>query len=349
MTEDYTTVIELHKLLNNDKSELEKFKQLASQNGWCFVNIPDEYTTNVKEVLYDAESFFEQPEENKSEYSFEPHYGYTKSVYKQGFRMLTGPYLEKMPIPHPSFIKVAQSMDRLAKDILACIQEHLFNKKDYEPGYDIPMAAQPKQGMIMKVLSKLTNSQIRDYGMLDIVEYRDMPDSDLNVAEHVDPGLFSISLKSTKPGLQMYHPATHSWVDVPVDQPVLWFGMAAIDLSHTRVRDGYHRVANIAESNRKTLWYEVCTFKQVWNNSVRYHGKFQRLAPLSADQRVVIVNNKTYILPRNATVGHVYNEIEKRDGLPPTKRSPIIMYGDNSLPMSTPLSSIPDDAVLRLR
>lgn len=71
-------------------------------------------------------------------------------------------------------------------------------------------------------LTLLANAKYSGYGMLDIVEYynndnNDLIDKKIVVDSHGDPGLFSISLGSTSPGLSMHDPQTKKWVPVPTD------------------------------------------------------------------------------------------------------------------------------------
>jgi hypothetical protein len=71
-------------------------------------------------------------------------------------------------------------------------------------------------------LTLLAKAKYSGYGMLDIVEYFNNDDNDLIdkktvVDSHGDPGLFSISLGSTNPGLSMRDPVTKQWIHVPID------------------------------------------------------------------------------------------------------------------------------------
>jgi hypothetical protein len=63
--------------------------------------------------------------------------------------------------------------------------------------------------------------------MVDIVSYfnkRPQVGSDLNVAQHFDPGLISLNILSTLPGLQFL--AGEEWIDIPQqsNMGVLWLG-----------------------------------------------------------------------------------------------------------------------------
>lgn len=89
--------------------------------------------------------------------------------------------------------------------------------------------------------------------MFDIVHYFNTEDSrpedvDENVAAHSDPGVFSLSLKSTAPGLQLFDPETNAWIDCPLDVAVLWCG-SAVKTLNPDMPLGLHRVVR-AETPR---------------------------------------------------------------------------------------------------
>ncbi len=87
------------------------------------------------------------------------------------------------------------------------------------------------------------NRNEKKYGMLDCVRYfkkYDMPILDTEtqqseVEEHVDPGLFSISLVSDAAGLELKD-AHGQWVPVPIDIPqlgVIWNGLLASEIGQS--------------------------------------------------------------------------------------------------------------------
>eukprot|EP01052_Picozoa_sp_SAG31_P007113 SAG31_NODE_335_length_17509_cov_7.127972_15_plen_160_part_00 len=107
----------------------------------------------------------------------------------------------------------------------------------------------------------------KGFGLLDVVRYNGSPQEAsvdakaMQVAEHGDPGLFALSVFSSTDGLELYDPATNSWISPPSGLGILWLGVAAEEVSGGRVKPGLHRVRQGLEQ-RQTIWYEVCTQDQ---------------------------------------------------------------------------------------
>ncbi len=76
----------------------------------------------------------------------------------------------------------------------------------------------------------------------------------------------SISILSTHEGLQLKNMMNNEWIYGPLDPNigVIWLGEAASRITQNRLKPGIHRVTYPQEEKcRLTIWYEVCTIKQL--------------------------------------------------------------------------------------
>ena len=99
--------------------------------------------------------------------------------------------------------------------------------------------------------------------MLDIVRYYN--ETPYAVQEHIDPGLFSISLFSDEEGLELKD-ENGIWQPIPHSQQpigVLWNGLKAMESKKANLKGGWHRVKYAKGKLRITTWYEVCANTQV--------------------------------------------------------------------------------------
>lgn len=85
---------------------------------------------------------------------------------------------------------------------------------------------------------------------------------ELNCEEHIDPGLLSLHLKSTQPGLQLKD-EYGNWIDClnNKDIAIIWTGDMACKIN-PEIHPGIHRVINIDNMPRIGMWYEICIKEQ---------------------------------------------------------------------------------------
>jgi len=168
--------------------------------------------------------------------------------------------------------------------------------------------------------------------MADIVEYKYDPNFPMNCSSHVDPGLLSISLFSTAPGLQFFDPTPNDWIPIPHDKNlgVIWCGDAATRASNGKIKSGIHRVQLDSTATRRvTMWYEMCTSTQLPSSFLDYQ-KFT-LTPTNSSPptvtgsffiRAKTLTGKTIILTRlskSSTIWNVKERIQDVEGIPPAK------------------------------
>ena len=100
--------------------------------------------------------------------------------------------------------------------------------------------------------------------MFDIAKYYNNCNRIINCNEHYDPGLLSLSLRSTQPGLQLKD-EFGKWIIPPHrnDVAILWTGDMANKINPI-LKKGIHRVIrpNGLDKPRISIWYEICIEKQ---------------------------------------------------------------------------------------
>jgi ubiquitin-like protein Nedd8 len=319
--------IDLQKVVDGDETTILHFRQLLSIRGWCFVEVPLALPKIAKSTLERAEEFFKLTNEEKSKYKLPTNFGYVSNKSKQVYRALTGPLLVELDLPEQlkdCITALAFKLDQMCLQIIDKISVPFFGRQLNPSNNNLTLLAKAKYS---------------GYGMLDIVEYFNNDDNDLIdkktvVDSHGDPGLFSISLGSTNPGLSMRDPVTKQWIHVPIDKCVLWCGSAAQELMNYSdsanlglLQVGMHRVEKSENGPRRTLWYEVCTKYQV-PKAIHFYG--MKATPPVVDPQtdsVVRVNMKTLMGEivvlelRGSDVVYKMKELmQDKKGFPPEKQ-----------------------------
>jgi len=126
--------------------------------------------------------------------------------------------------------------------------------------------------------------------MFDVVKYTtNKINREFLVEDHVDPGLFSFSLFSNAPGLEMLELETKEWIPIPPNYGVIWCGLAAIEVSERTLQGGYHRVKTYMEYPRITCWYEVCVESQLLKENFIHGLKKKEMS--NEDDKILISTN----------------------------------------------------------
>ena len=245
-------VIPLTDILKNDKSALITFSDELKKRGYVFVKLSPELIEQVDTCMKLAETFFKAPLPNKKVFKKEPIFGYFAVNHKESFRFLTGTRIkeQKMPGYFEDIKTLIYTMDQIMFTLSILCSPYLFpNLTDKAKELDIPL---------FNVGS--------GWGMFDIAKYHnDGTREALNCKEHFDPGLLSISLRSSEPGLQLKDEFGR-WIKVPENNSiaVIWAGDAATKIN-PKIKHGIHRVVNpITNINkpRISMWHEICTASQ---------------------------------------------------------------------------------------
>lgn len=267
-------VIDLNKILSSsDGAEIRQMQNQLEINGWCFVRLPSEVIPNAE--LIRALTYYFERDKLKTKYSQSvPIYGYSAVDHKEGVKLLTGSHygmfankgLIQRDLVNP-LNYLSQALDAVTKRLVDVLDQHCVFQSQPSLASLIEQADMPWAD--------------GHFGMLDVVSYfnrksgvqqpqNGQSTDEVNCVAHYDPGLLSISILSTREGLQLKDLATDQWVDGPLDPNigVIWLGEAAARVSQNRLKPGIHRVVYPQSAGpRLTVWYELCTVAQLANLS----------------------------------------------------------------------------------
>ncbi|KAL9648179.1 hypothetical protein ABK040_009183 [Willaertia magna] len=311
-------------------TDLSLIKENLEKRGWIFIQLPAEIIElstecilQFKELLQNNLQF--QKINNLQKDNFLNNYfGFIKNNIKEGFRMLTGTFLQKslqkslQNNENKNFIekliKLGNLLDNLSINFMKNYCKDIFNISFNElcqlniyPLFTTENNKNNQQQLLQKntennICDNYNNNFCKDYckdfnnehfSLLDIAKYTKTKDKSIIVHEHSDPGLFSFSLQSTQPGLQLFDPINKEWINVPNNISVLWCGLTANEITNGKISCGFHRVIqsnntlqqldnNVQQNNcnennyynnfimnnfleRITMWYEVCAKEQISN------------------------------------------------------------------------------------
>lgn len=241
-------VIPLDRILQNDKKALIIISGELKTRGYTFIRLTPELIEQINICMPIIDKFFSEPVNYKKLYVKPPIFGYFNVQHKESFRLLTGARLSEHKLPY-NFDKIknlVQTLDQLMHSLALICSPVLFpNLMSKAKELNIPLFNMQKQ-----------------WGMFDIAKYHNTGlRSELNCKEHFDPGLLSLSIRSTEPGLQLKDEFGR-WIKVPNDDAiaVLWAGKAANDIN-SNIKAGIHRVVN-NDKPRIGIWYEISTAEQ---------------------------------------------------------------------------------------
>lgn len=253
MTDSYQ-IIPLKYILQNDKGAISAIGTNLEKRGYAFIRLDPTLVTELNTCVSIAEKFFVQSINYKKKFVKEPIFGYFGVNHKESFRFLTGFRLREHIIPDnfDPIRKLIKTIDQIMYLMVLLCAPVLFPNviaNAQKLKFDIPLLQEDQP-----------------WGMFDIAKYHnDGTRISLNCAEHFDPGLLSLSLRSTAPGLQLKD-ENNNWI-APPDDPsigIIWAGKVAQEIN-PKIKLGIHRVVNptkLPSKPRISMWYEVCISKQ---------------------------------------------------------------------------------------
>lgn len=247
-------VFSLNSLLSNHDVTLEKMSDALKKRGFTFVRLPDTLVKLIDHVQNIVEKFFTRDKRFKDMFYKEPIFGYFDVKHKESFRILTGKRIDEQvyPLEFKSVIDLVKLMDRLMYKISLIFAPYLFPN------------IQNIQNMTKKYHIPLFNDE-NPWGMFDVTQYHnDGKRKEMNCKEHADPGLLSMHLRSTEPGLQLKD-EYGNWYSPKNDKNIgiIWAGHIANKIN-PKIKPGFHRVINPinVKKPRFAMWYEICTEEQ---------------------------------------------------------------------------------------
>ena len=245
-------VVPLTLILQNDKEAIKTLSDELKTRGYTFVKLSPELVNQVDVCMGIIEAFFARYIDYKKAFFKAPIFGYFGVDHKESFRFLTGSRLseQKLPTGFDEIKNLIHTIDQIMFTVTLLCSPVLFpNIMAKAKELDIPLFNLKKQ-----------------WGMFDIAKYyNDGTRSELNCKEHFDPGLLSISLRSTEPGLQLKD-EFGKWIKAPTDKTIaiIWAGDAATKIN-PNVKHGVHRVINpptvpgdlSKPKPRISMWHEI--------------------------------------------------------------------------------------------
>lgn len=268
-----SSVIDLAQAWCGAGQALNQLSLELQTNGWAFVRLTDHLTVQLAALCPSLQAFFATSNALKEKYCDKlvkssndldgAVYGYNRSgTRKEGLRLLTGTRLQDRWLPpecKEGLRLMVNQLDELMIAVCESLVPALFGGVSAEA-----LAEEFHIPLLRKGIKDKSNAPgSGQFGMLDVVQYLNqaVPDNGLNCASHYDPGLFSLSVLSTQPGLQLQK-ASGEWVDGPVgvqDVGVIWAGELAAVASKGRIKPGVHRVVYPsagAAPPRLAMWLE---------------------------------------------------------------------------------------------
>ena len=244
-------IIPLTSILQDNQTAINAFASDLQKRGFAFVKLGPNLVNQIDLCMLIMEQFFSQQVEYKKKFVKEPIFGYFGVEHKESFRILTGSRLSEHKFPDnfdrvQNLIKI---IDRIMHSLVLLCSPVLFpNVITEAKNLDIPLLNTDKS-----------------WGMFDIAKYHnDGTRTKMNCEEHFDPGLLSLSLRSTEPGLQLKDEFGR-WIIPPNDKTIaiIWAGKAAT-LINPKIKSGVHRVVNPIKPGipRISMWHEICTAAQ---------------------------------------------------------------------------------------
>lgn len=280
-------------LEGNDNAIKNICKSLINR-GYAFIILPDFLIKEIDNLMVIINNFFDKELEYKTPFFKKPMFGYFDVGHKESFRLFTGSRIQENIYPY-QFDKIqnfAQYIDKIMYSLSLLLSPYIFpNLINKSKELDIPF---------------FNGSQ--SWAMFDITKYyNDGSRKEINCLEHYDPGLLSLSLRSTEPGLQLKN-EHGNWINAPTNKNIamLWAGNAATQIN-PKIKPGIHRVINpvadplnnvIKKNPRIAIWYEICAsyqeHKELLNDKTEKARKLEDLTGIPMSKSGIPMSKKSY-------------------------------------------------------
>jgi hypothetical protein len=332
-------MLSLAQLCAGNQEALDAFERSLIERGWCFAEMDEELTKLTSAATAPLDAYFLS---NPNSYDHRLlTLGFQHNHDKLSLRWLSGNQLNDALVPKQlqSFIfPLTQRLD----DICLNLVEKLFVGDAYPSlsalgeKFELPLLRSEGEARfaLFDVARYISGEKVEAKASED-------PSTRLSCAEHHDPGLLSISVLSTRPGLQLFDPVANAWIDGPSEPGnvcVIWLGQAAVDASNSKFRNGIHRVKmqsddDMKQAPRMAMWVEVCTGNQIleghynrfFSSSVKNSLEFAK-----ADKLKITSFGDEYIVPvQNGDLIAALRLVEKVQGIPMSKIMKVPVYNDD--------------------
>ena len=304
----------LTSIIQHDKIAVNRVSESLQVRGYAFIQLPNDLIKQIDSCLIAIESFFSNHVEYKKKFFKAPIFGYFSVSHKESFRMLTGSRLQEHKFPQ-NFNEVknlVHTIDQLMYSLTLSLSPSLFPKLlESTKKLDIPFFEMGKSWGA--------------WGMFDIAKYHnDGKRKSINCAEHYDPGLLSMSLRSTEPGLELKD-EFGKWIKAPANKniAVLWAGKAASDIN-PKIKLGIHRVVNplVFGKPRIAIWHEICTAAQEHKELLKKKPNTSISKSIKFEDSTGIPMSKSISPSITRTSKHSPEKFEDVTGIPMSKSAP---------------------------
>lgn len=253
-------------------------------------------------------------------------YGYNISPeHKEGLRFLSGTKFDSKLVPQscdPELSKLVSELDDAIINLTTSLSPTVFGLTIEELAKKYPLPLLNKK--------QKSDEKLQSFGMIDIAYYLNKKplEDGLNCVAHTDPGLFSLNILNTQPGLQFQN-HEKKWIDGPVGDKigVLWTGDLAPIASKEKIPKCYHRVTFPSVSKgevapRMSIWIELCT-------------KDQELDQAEKMLSLVAAKDGELSLPSVQLAPLVHTSNKNDNKLSTSNKSPKRKDGPNGSPMAS--------------
>ena len=246
-------LVTLLSILEGNNNASKNICESLTKRGYAFIILPDYLVKEIDDLLIVINEFFNKTQQYKNQFFKKPIFGYFGVGHKESFRIFTGTRMKEhmFPLTFDKLQDFVRYIDKIMYSIALLLSPYIFpNLMNKSKELDIPLFNVNKT-----------------WGMFDVTKYyNDGTRKELNCLEHYDPGLLSLSLRSTESGLQLKD-EHGKWINAPTNKniAILWTGKAAIQIN-PKLKPGIHRVINptigTLANPRIAIWYEICTSYQ---------------------------------------------------------------------------------------
>ena len=177
-------IIPLTNIFEKNNTSIMHIINSFMTRGYAFIRLPQILITLIDNCIDPINNFFNLSQQAKKMYFKKPIFGYFSVDHKESFRLLTGSRLKEhlLPKQFDHIIKLSKIMDEYMHKLVKIFEPYIFpNLSNYN--HDIPL---------------VNNNDDNKWAMFDITKYyNNNIRIDHNCKEHFDPGLLSMSIRST--------------------------------------------------------------------------------------------------------------------------------------------------------
>lgn len=326
------TIVDLRGICRDETAAIDFCIHALQTRGWVLVRLHKDLRLASNAAGEVLEQFFqaygpEQANRNDLPRAFRfpghPLLGYdSNDPNRQAVRILTGSELHCQTLPK-SLNKPLKELARLVDSKLERISNLLcprlfgLSANDMGKSCDLPFFRKDE-----------TN-----YTLMEAAYYRNNESSrEVVCSSHYDPGLFSLNVFVSEPGLQ-FQDEHSQWHDMDPSLGVLWTGSAAQEIQQNTeitfppgfpktVTPGIHRVVRSTTLNqpRLSVWSEICTKSQIFfRDNVLPNGATLKGQKIYVPN-IFSENGEPYIVPiKNGSLLETMQLVQALKGLPTSK------------------------------